>query len=154
MSTPFRGFAKDAADEAGGRRIGLARANYHRRQARRSSVEKAFAAIVVDQKLKDRLGDAVGGLWRLLGGVPDNRRHGAAAKDGDGAGKNQTGLARLPAQRFQDMAPTVEIDPHGKVEVFFAAAAHHRGQVEDRDVAAVDEAEDAVPVRDVAGNTG
>ena len=44
-----------------------------------------------------------------------------------------------------------QVDPHGQVEIQLAAAAHHRGEVEDADVPAVHQAPDRRLVGDLAG---
>ncbi len=49
------------------------------------------------------------------------------------------------------MEVAVEIDPHGEVEILLALAADDRGQVEHRNILAVDQPGDGLLVGNVAG---
>ena len=109
---------------------------------RRPAVDKAFAAVIVDQQFADSLLRAVGGLRRQRGLLADLRRQ-LAAIDRERTGEDQPWQAvRLPerATGVEHGAGAVEIDPVAEIGVGLGLPADDRGQMEHRVRAGADQA--------------
>src|SRR4051812_19210750 len=93
----------------------------------------AFARVIVDQKLADRLRHAISGLRSQLGSVGIGILHRTAAITGDAAGEDNPRTASRLTGRFKNIAPAIEIDAQSVIELFLAFPAHHGGEVKNRE---------------------
>src|SRR5262249_37824630 len=127
---PAERFADNAAGKRRGRPVRSARPDDNGRQAYGSSVDKAFARVVVDEQFADGLLGAVGRLRRLRDGVIDHVRQ-WTTEAGYRTGEDQAWWVWQSAARFENRQGAVQVDAHAEVKIGFGRRAHDRGEVED-----------------------
>jgi hypothetical protein len=146
-----QGLADHRGGEGRGGSVRAARPHDNGRQAHRTAVDKAFAAVIVDQQFADRLLGAVGGLRRQRGVVADRRRQ-RAAIDRQRAGEDEARRGAQGAAGVEHSAGPVEIDAVAEIGVGLGLAADDGGEMKHRIGAGCNDARHRLAVGDVAGD--
>ncbi len=119
-------------EEARGRLVRLARPDHDARQPNADAVEKAAAGVIGEQELDRRLLRAVGRQRREVEFVADRRRKRRAEhRDRRGEDEPRSIAVADRADRLEQRARAVEIDPHALLEIEFGLAGDHAGKMED-----------------------
>jgi len=150
---PGERFADDPGEEARRRLVRLAWSHHHARQADADAVTKAAPGVVGEQRFADRLLRAVGGERREMKIVGDRRGKGRAEhRDRGGENEARTIAIADRANRFEQRARPVEIDPIALVEVDLGFAGDDAGEVEYRVGAARDRLGGLARRREIGGD--
>ena len=131
---PDQRLAQDRGEKARSRAVGRTRADADRGQAQAYPIEKATARIVGQQQFADRLLRAVAGERRQV----EMLRH----RVGQGRAENRAGRGEHDARaisigqmrdadRLEERAGAVEVDPVALVEIDFGLGRDDGGEVED-----------------------
>ena len=143
--------ADDRAGEGGGGLVGLARPHHHGRKTQGPAIQKAFAAVIIDQQLANRLLRAIRGLRRHLVPVIQYLGHIAAIYRAR-TGENQFRAGSMLAQNFQHTLGGGQIDRHAKVEIGFGAGADHRRHMKHRGHVGRQNSGQKIRLGDIAGD--
>ena len=122
----------------------------HRRRPRGAGVEEALAGRIREQHLEHGLGRAVGRQRRLARAVVDGAERQLAAERRERAREHQPRCAAVGPAGLHERATAVQVDVQREVEVALGAAAHDRGEVDDRDLGAVERRAQQLRVANVA----
>ena len=119
----------------------------HGRRPSRAHVEEALAGRIGEEQLEHRLGGAVGGQRRLPRAVVDRPERELAAERRERAREDEPRRATVRAAGVDERAAAVQVDVERRVEVALRAAAHDRGEMDDRHLRAVERARGGAPHR-------